>query len=279
MKLFLPLARKALALNVFLFLSVSAWAADSGTTSPATSQQQRVGVLEEVVVSATLTEATLLETPGTVNIFTAEDIEKGGYVDVADVINDLNCVDLNDVAQIQVMKTPGAQFSEPSRGIIYITTKQGREKGHHQRLRGQYGSWGLHKESASAWGRVDAVDYRMSVMNQGGEGYRRTEDERQRFNVRTGYALSEHTRIGIGGGYQNQEYLSNTALKKWQWDRDPCDNTPDNSETSPTYTLFPYGYDVEIHDVFAELNIDISLSDGVNNWVWRPQNSCPELVD
>lgn len=304
MKLFLPVASMVLAFIFFLFQPVVTWAGESDPAAVQTgSQQKKVGVLEEVVVSATLVEATLLETPGTVNIFTAEDIEKGGYVDVADVINslpgitnsstnpgmpkynfrgtayahsrgatvyvdgrevtsgrigygDINYVDLNDVAQIQVMKTPGAQFSEPSRGIIYITTKQGRQQGHHQRLKGQYGSWGLHKESGSAWGRVDAVDYRMSVMNQGGEGYRRTEDERQRINVRTGYALSEHSRIGIGAGYQNQEYLSNTALKKWQWDRDPRDNTPDNSESSPTYTLLPYKYDVEIHDIFTELNID-----------------------
>jgi outer membrane receptor for ferrienterochelin and colicin len=160
------------------------------------NKEEKKTVLEDLVVSATLEDAKVLDTPGTVNIFTAEDIEKGGYTNVADVINglpgitnsttnpampkynfrgtayahsrgatiyvdgrevntgrigygDLSFVDINDVEQIQVIKTPGTQFAEPSRGVIYITTKRGKKDGHFQRLKGQYGSWGLHKRNIS----------------------------------------------------------------------------------------------------------------------------------
>jgi iron complex outermembrane receptor protein len=245
----------------------------------------------------------VLDTPGTVNIFTAEDIEKGGYANVADVINglpgitnsttnpalpkynfrgtayahsrgatiyvdgreintgrigygDLNFVDINDVEQIQVIKTPGTQFSEPSRGVVYITTKKGKKDGHFQRLKGQYGSWALHKENVSAWGKEGDIDYRISANNQGGDGYRHTQDERKDMNLKAGYAFGASTRLGFGGGFKDQHYFSATSLEKWQWDRDPRDNTPPNDQDNPTYDLSPYEYDVQIYDVFADFNLD-----------------------
>ena len=265
--------------------------------------EQKTMVLDEMVVSDTDLDTRLLDTPGTVNIFTAEDIEKGGYVDVADVIKglpgiiddttnpatpkfnfrgtayahsrgatvyvdgrevtsgrlgfgDLNFVDLSDVEQIQVIKTPGAQFAEPSRGIIYITTKKGKTDGHEQQVKVNYGSWGLHNENVSASGRQDAFDYRVSATNQGGDGYRYTKDERQGLQFKTGYSFNDTTRLGLGGGYQNQSYYSATSLERWQWDRDARDNTPPNSRTNPTYDLLPADNDVQIADVYAEFGTE-----------------------
>ena len=265
--------------------------------------EEKTTVLDEMVVSDSASEVKVLSTPGTVNIFTAEDIEKGGYTNVADVINglpgitndttnpatpkynfrgtayphsrgatvyvdgreitigrigygDLGFVDIDDVEQIQVIKTPGVQFAEPSRGIIYITTKRAKEDGHRQRIKAQYGSWGLHSENVSAWGRQSAIDYRISANNQGGDGYSHTDDERKGVNLKAGYNFDEETRLGFGGGYQKQDYYSLTSLKKWQWDRDPRDNTPPNDPDDPTYNLSPYDYDIEIYDGFAEFNTE-----------------------
>lgn len=289
----------------FPLLPETGLAEDSTATSDNKNKKEKSVVLDEMVVSGSTTDVKLLETPGTVNIFTAEDIEKGGYVDVADVIKglpgitdsttnpatpkynfrgtayahsrgatvyvdgrelnlgrigygDLSFVDLNDVEQIQVIKTPGAQFAEPSRGIIYITTKKGKESGHQQRVQVSYGSWGLHSENVSASGKTDKHDYRISAMNQGGEGYRRTDDHRKGVSFKTGYSFDESARLGFGGGYKDQSYFSNTSLEKWQWDRDPRDSTPpsDQDNDEDTYDLSPYEYDVEIYDLFAEFNMD-----------------------
>lgn len=274
-----------------------------GGLAVAAEETEKSLILDEMVVSDTNLDVRLLDTPGTVNIFTAEDIEKGGYVDVADVIKslpgimddttnpatpkfnfrgtayahsrgatvyvdgrevtsgrlgfgDLNFVDLSDVEQIQVIKTPSAEFAEPSRGIIYITTKKGKTSGHEQQVKVNYGSWGLHNENVSASGRQGAFDYRVSANNQGGDGYRYTEDERQGMQFKTGYNLSDTTRIGLGGGYQDQQYYSATSLDRWQWDRDARDNTPPNSQTNPTYDLLPADNDVQIADVYAEFSTD-----------------------
>ncbi|MGD9157796.1 MAG: TonB-dependent receptor [Desulfobacteraceae bacterium] len=286
---------------LFIFLSLPVIGlAEEETES---KKEEKEYLLAEIVVSSNSPDIKLLETPGTINIFTAKDLEKGAYMDVADVIKnlpgitndttnaampkynfrgtayahsrgatvyvdgqevtsgrigygDLSYVDLNDIEQIQVMKTPGAQFSEPSRGIIYITTKKGKKDGHRQRLKVQYGSWGLHKENLSFWGKESGIDYRLSVMNQGGEGYRYTDDERTRVNVKAGYSFDDSTRLGIKASYQDQSYFSGTSLYKWQWDRDPRDNTPPNSETDPTYDLLPYDYDVEIYDMAMDFRTD-----------------------
>ena len=278
-------------------------AEDIRTTEENGQKSLETVLLDEIVVSDTITEMKLLDTPGTINIFTADDIEKGGYTNVADVINglpgitndttnpatpkynfrgtayahsrgatvyvdgreinlgrigygDLSFVDINDVEQIQVIKTPGTQFSEPSRGVIYITTKKGKKSGHYQRIQSKYGSWGLHNENVSAWGKSNTFDYRISANNQGGDGYRYTEDERTGVNMKAGYSFDTDTRLGFGGGYQDQSYLAATSLEKWQWDRDARDNTPPNDEDDPTYNLSPYEYDVEIYDTFLEFNTD-----------------------
>ncbi len=272
---------------------------------PASGQEkkEKTTVLDEMVVSESVSNTKVLSTPGTVNIFTAEDIEKGGYTSVADVISglpgitnsttnpatpkfnfrgtayahsrgatvyvdgreinigrigygDLAYVDLDDVEQIQVVKTPSVQFSEPSRGIIYITTKRAKKDGHHQRIKAKYGSWGLHSENVSACGKQSKFDYRIAVNNQGGDGYRYTEDERTGVNLKAGYSFDEDTRLGFGAAYQEQDYFAATSLEKWQWDRDDRDNTPPNSEENSTYDLTPYHYDVNIYDTFLEFNTD-----------------------
>ena len=285
----------------FIFLSLPVIGlAEEETES---KEGEKEYLLAEVVVSGNSPDIKLLETPGTINIFTAKDIEKGGYIDVADVIKnlpgitndttndampkynfrgtayahsrgatvyvdgqevssgrigygDLNYVDLNDIEQIQVIKTPGSQYSEPSRGIIYITTKKGKSDGHNQRLKIQYGSWGLHKENLSAWGKEGNFDYRVSFMNQGGDGYRYTEDERTRINFKGGFSFDDSTRLGFGGGYQDQRYFSGTSLKNWQWDMNPRDNTPPNSEINSTYDLSPADNDLEIYDMFVDFKTD-----------------------
>jgi iron complex outermembrane receptor protein len=260
-------------------------------------------LLDELVVTGSANDVTLLDTPATINIFTADDFKKGGYVDVADVLSglpgitndttnpatpkfnfrgtayahsrgatvyvdgrqinigrigygDLSFVDLDDVEQIQVLKTPGSQFSEPSRGVIYITTKKGKQDGHSQHIEATYGSWGLHTENLSASGKSGAYDYRLSVANKGGEGYRRTEDERTSISANGGYAIDEDTRIGLSAGYQDQSYLTAGSLEKWQWDRDARDITPPEAEEDPGYDLSPNENDVEIYDISAEFDLN-----------------------
>lgn len=294
-----------LALAAITILPAVSTAQEKDSVATSTQKKEKSVVLDELVVSDTAVDVKLLDTPGTINIFTAADIEKGGYTSVGDIIKtlpgitddttnpaqpkysfrgtayahsrgatvyvdgkeinigrigygDLSFVDLNDVEQIQVIKTPGSQFSEPSRGVIYITTKKGKQDGHQERAKATYGSWGLHTENVSITGKADELDFRVSAMNQGGEGYRRTEDERTGATWKVGYSFDETTRLGFGGGYQDQSYLSNTSLEKWQWDRDHRDNTPpsDQDNDEDTYDLAPYEYDVVIFERFVDFNTD-----------------------
>ncbi len=288
----------------FIFLSLPVIGLAEEETESIKDEKEYL--LEEVVVSSTSPDIKLLETPGTINIFTAKDLEKGAYIDVADVVKnlpgitndttnpgmpkynfrgtayahsrgatvyvdgqeisserigygDMNYVDLNDIEQIQVIKTPGAQYAESTRGIIYITTKRGNKEGHDQRVKLQYGSWGIHKENVSFWGKESAFDYRLSFMNQGGDGYRHNEDERTRANFKGGYSFDDTTRLGISASYKDQNYFSSTSLKKWQLDRNPRDNTPpsDPDENDPeTYNLSPTFNDREIYDMSADFKTD-----------------------
>lgn len=231
------------------------------------TEQKKETVLEEIVVTTTR-NMKVLDTPASISVITAKDLEEQGIKNIGDAIvripgiyddgsgkyyfsirgtrssaaggplvlidgvpqnigmynyNYFETIPVSDIERIEVLRSPGSAVfgADSAHGVISIVTKKGKKDqplGFKAKASG--GSWKTFNEDVTLSGGVDKWDYFLTGSRMDTDGYLHDAQRRSATRAKAGYNFSDHARLGINLGYNDNYWEYVRGKNKYALDND-----------------------------------------------------------